>query len=271
MLELTSPATVISFLQTLFDKGLSYSTLNTARSAISTYLDLSGLEPLGKNSIVSRFMKGVFNRRPSLPRYSEIWDPCIVLNYFRANDLQDLPSVTRKCVFLLSLATCQRISTIHCIKLCDISFSKDNSSCILHISEMQKQTRPGYHNSRLHVESYQEPVVCPVVTLRNYIELTSEIRKEKEYLFVVTVPPYSRASKDTLARWQKTILNVAGVESKFKPHSVRSAATSKMFQNKVPVDVIMQSAGWSGEDTFQKFYNKPKMSASRVVTLPKFE
>jgi hypothetical protein len=31
--------------------------------------------------LIKRFMKGVFNQRPALPRYQHIWDVNIVLEY----------------------------------------------------------------------------------------------------------------------------------------------------------------------------------------------
>lgn len=42
----------------------------------------------------------------------------------------------------------------------------------------------------------------------------------------------------------------------FKPHSTRSASTSAALSKGVNIDVIFQTAGWSLEDTFAKYYNK---------------
>jgi hypothetical protein len=33
------------------------------------------------NVLFSRFMKGVFNSKPPLPRYKDIWDANIILQY----------------------------------------------------------------------------------------------------------------------------------------------------------------------------------------------
>ena len=52
----------LNFLFTLYSKGLSYSTLNTARSAISTIVKIEGSD-FGTNPVVTRFMKGVFEAR----------------------------------------------------------------------------------------------------------------------------------------------------------------------------------------------------------------
>ena len=58
----------INFLAELYDDGLSYSSISTARSALSTLMQLQDGENFGSNTLVSRFMKGVFIQRPALPR-----------------------------------------------------------------------------------------------------------------------------------------------------------------------------------------------------------
>ena len=65
----------------LYQAGSSYSTLNTARSALSITFVVSDSDTFGRHPLVSRFMKGVFETRPSLPRYGETWDVNLMLNY----------------------------------------------------------------------------------------------------------------------------------------------------------------------------------------------
>ena len=65
----------VNFLAELYEDGSGYSALNTAKSALSTTLDVikcvTDSESFGTHPLVSRFMKGVFETRPSLPRYGE--------------------------------------------------------------------------------------------------------------------------------------------------------------------------------------------------------
>ena len=50
----------------------------------------------------------------------------------------------------------------------------------------------------------------------------------------------------------------AGIDvNDFKPHSVRSASTSKAGRFGVPLQSIMRAAVWSNSCTFRTFYNKP--------------
>ncbi|CAH3032498.1 unnamed protein product [Porites lobata] len=70
---------VLEFLQELYERGLRYSCLNTARSALSSIIVLDGNVTVGNHPLVQRFLKGVFQTRPAFPRYTTTWDTSIVL------------------------------------------------------------------------------------------------------------------------------------------------------------------------------------------------
>ena len=59
----------IDFLASLYEDGLGYSAINTARSALSSVLTSPENVTFGNHPLVSRFLKGVFELKPSLPRY----------------------------------------------------------------------------------------------------------------------------------------------------------------------------------------------------------
>ena len=76
---------VLLFLHSLFEKDLSYSALNTARSAVSNIdMNSSGhpdLTPVGKHFLVCRNLKEVFNKLKPVPKYNNIWSVDTVLDY----------------------------------------------------------------------------------------------------------------------------------------------------------------------------------------------
>ena len=73
---------LFSFLTALFVKDLSHSSLNTARSALFTIVNVDGMS-IGRHPLVVRFLKGVFNPRPPVPRYNEVFDVSIVLRFLK--------------------------------------------------------------------------------------------------------------------------------------------------------------------------------------------
>ena len=76
-------ASGINFLADLYHKGLSYSALNIARSALASVIVLPGNQSFGNHPLVSRFLKGTFATRPALPKYKEVWDVNTVLEHLK--------------------------------------------------------------------------------------------------------------------------------------------------------------------------------------------
>lgn len=129
---------ILDFLATLFNSGIGYSGINTARSALSSFLMLNGQVSVGNNTLVKRFMRGIFLLKPSLPRYNFTWDVSIFLHYLQTliNDSLTLKQMTLKLCALLSLLTAQRLQSIHLIDKRNILFS--NSVVKIRIGDLAK-------------------------------------------------------------------------------------------------------------------------------------
>ena len=61
--------TVLEFLHVLWKINLGYSVLNSARGMLSSFSATEGYDS-GKHPLVCRYMKSVFNSKPSLPKRS---------------------------------------------------------------------------------------------------------------------------------------------------------------------------------------------------------
>ena len=110
---------VLSFLHSLFKSGLSYSALNTARSAVSNIgmsdSDAPSHTPVGKHFLVCRYLKGVFNKLKPVPQFKNIWSVDTVLDYlslFWPLHEINLKELTLKLVMLIALTTGQRCQTL---------------------------------------------------------------------------------------------------------------------------------------------------------------
>ena len=104
---------VLTFLSDYFDSGKSYSTVNIARSMLSTTLSMTGEgTEFGKNPLVTKLMKGIYNKKPPLPKYGSTWDPSIVLSHFnaKANGPGELSilKLARKLATLLAMTSLSR-------------------------------------------------------------------------------------------------------------------------------------------------------------------
>jgi hypothetical protein len=72
----------LDFLTSLYENSLSYSAINSARSALSAFGIVHDGVTFGSHPLI-RFMKGICNLRPPIPRYIHTWDVSIVLKELR--------------------------------------------------------------------------------------------------------------------------------------------------------------------------------------------
>ena len=130
--------------------GIGYSAINTARSALSNLITLENDMKFGEHPLVTRYMKGIFEIRPALPKYSEIWDVTVVLNYLKTFVMVTalpLKELTLKLTMLLCLTTGQRGQTIHKMEVSGIQALPDR--CRITINDKLKHTNPESIRRRL--------------------------------------------------------------------------------------------------------------------------
>ena len=225
---------------------------------MSTFLFNQSSSSIGNSPIVKRFLKGVFELRPPIPRYHFIWDVQIVLDYLKylpPNLELSLRLLTYKLVMLLALTTQQRAQTLHVISIIDIKFS--DNMVVIPIRKLIKQSSQRCYNQALYLKPYVDSSICVTKTLNQYLNVTRAIRGDCKQLFISFCKPHRAVSKDTISRWIKTVMFEAGIDTDmFKAHSTRAASTSAAKNNDVPLEHILKTAGWSNSNTFKKFYDK---------------
>ena len=250
----------LGFLMALHNKGLSYSTIGTARSALSNVIVSGECENFGTHSLVSRFMKSVFLQNKPLPKYDCTWDVAVVLKYLETlyphSDIT-LKNLTLKLVMIILLVSGQRGQTVHLMDLSSMEMA--DNTCRFHITEHIKTSKPGASAPIILIKQYPKNAkICPLRTLRDYLSRTNLLRGGASQLFISFQKPYKPVTRQTISRWVNTVMTDAGLDTtRFHPHSTRAASTSKAHKKATPIDVIMSTAGWAKASTFQKFYNKP--------------
>ena len=151
----------LEFLYQQYENGLSYSGINTARSALSTVIFLPDFGSFGNHPLVSRFLTDVFESRPSLPRYKDIWDVSVVLDYLKTLpplEELNLKDITHKTVVLVALLSGQRCQTIHAITVSGMRITNDTVD--FEIAKLLKTSKPGKHQGHLEFKSYPRTSMC---------------------------------------------------------------------------------------------------------------
>ena len=196
---------------------------------------------INKFECVGRFMKGIFNERPALPKYNTIWDVKAVLDYLQSIQNSTLFQLLCKVTMLFLLLSAQRCQTLHLIQLEDIVLLE--RQVIIHPSKVLKQTRPGAHLEPIILETYpKNEKLCIVKALHEYLHGTKDLRNSNA-LMISTIKPHEGASRSTISRWVKQVLLKAGVEKSFTSHSTRAASTSAARLRGVCLQTIIRTAG----------------------------
>nr|CAI5857874.1 unnamed protein product [Callosobruchus analis] len=257
---------VMDFLQNILDtEHCSFGTFNSHRAALSLLL----VEDVGKDRTLSRFMKGISNMRPSLPRYNYTWVPQQVLEYLRhlgENSQLSLKELSGKLATLLALLTGNRIQTIALIRVSNINESKDGIQIL--ITEKIKTSGRNRVQPCLQLPYYKNDArLCPVLNLKCYITMTQSLRDGEDFVFISHQRPYRRVTKNSISRWIKDTLRKAGINTEiFKPHSTRHAATSAALKKGVQVETILKAAGWTQANMFARFYHRRVVDQSAFAT-----
>ena len=262
---------VLDFLTTLYDSGLGYSAINTSRSALSSLGIIIDGFVIGSHPIVIRFLKGIYNLRPSMPRYVTTWDVSKVLKYLKSLSpvkYLTLKLLTFKLAMLLCLILAGRTQTLHLLSI--QGMVKRDNVYVLQFKDFLKQSRPGNSNAFVELKAYRDKQLCCITVLKEYLHRTVNLRGNNHDLFISYVKPHLSVTKTTISRWLKTVMVKSGIDiNKYTVHSIRSASASKAKFNSVPIEVIMKSVGWSSDKTFAKFYDKviePDTFQSAVLT-----
>ena len=167
---------IINFLAHLFKEGYQYRSLNYYRSAISAVHSKVDGQSVGQHPLVTRILKGVYNERPPLARYSTFWDVGVVLRYLRGlgeNKALSLQLLTLKSAMLLALTRPPRSVDLSKLDIWARSFT--STGVTFKAQHLSKQIRSSKSLADFFYPRYPEDkTIYPVVTLQAYEDRTSE-------------------------------------------------------------------------------------------------
>ena len=163
-----------------------------------------------------------------------------------------------KTVMLMALVRPCRSADLASLDLQSIRMKPEGVSISCH--GLAKQARPGKQLKDFFFPSFaQEPALCPVQALKKYCQRTKSIRQGTTgSVFIATTKPHKPVSSATIARWIKSTLSQAKIDTSiFKAHSVRCASTSAAAAEGISVPEILEAADWSSQTIFEKYYYRP--------------
>jgi hypothetical protein len=146
---------ILEYFSYLFDLGLGSSTLNTTRGALSTFgIKINGVL-VGTSPLVIRYLRGVYNLRPSVPRYSCTWDVdrvLLVLRQLSPVRSLNLKYLTLKLTMLVALTGAARTQSIHLLSVDNLK--KSSTEYVFKYDGILKQSRPSQREVFVHFIAY---------------------------------------------------------------------------------------------------------------------
>ena len=277
---------VADFLLYLFqDRKLQPSTIDGYRSAIADKLGNSPLN-ISKDENLTRLLDSFHRDRPKGRRGIPSWNLSLVLHQLTKAPFEplreaSLKHLTFKTVFLLALGSGKRRSEIHAWQHKNIRHQSDLSKVSLYPSPsfLSKNQLPkeGPDSVAPVVIPALAPTLstdkslksdrslCPVRALCYYLDRTSDLRQNKELVFVSFKKGFDKdISPATISSWikQTVILcyelsdHQAHSLHHIKDHDVRAFVASKAFQSGVSLEQILSACHWKSNNTFTQFYLK---------------
>ena len=240
-------AEFLNFLAEAFERKLKWATLRGYVPALSRYLRYVDILQ------VKRLLKGVFNLRPPVARYTAMWDVNIVLNYMEAMVTTSFKDKSMKLATLLMILSGNRVNMLTHFTLPNMFIT--DKECTFVFDEVLKSTRPSFNINPMTFKAFSDrPALCPVQLIWDYLECRNQLSGDTQF-FVTLKSPFNGAQPGTIARWVKEMLCLSGVQDgRYTAHSCRSASTSSALFRGISLSTIVRSASWKGVKTFKKHY-----------------
>lgn len=223
--------------------------------------------PIGQHPYIIRLLKGIFNSRPPRVKLVPDWDLHKVLSMLEKDPFEplkytSLKHLTMKVVFLVAITTFRRCSDLQALRLGEGSVTVTSRGLIFIRHGLSKQDRVDHFGTKIFVPTFADnKKLDPKRALGVYLKRTENFRRKDEgdelKLFLSVNKPHRPVSCQTISRWIVDTIKLAyDKDKKVKAHSTRSIGPSWALFNGASMRSILDTADWSKESTFTKFYFK---------------
>ena len=254
--------TIASFLRFLFHtKRLAPSTISTYKAAIARPVFLGWNIDVTDN-FFSELIKAFANIRPAVPYRPVRWSLDPVLNLLSEPEFCNFHIIENhlsKCIFLLALATGNRVSELHALRREPeyTQISKNMLTIVGRASFIAKNENPIHRRNPIFIKAIFDDdgtphPLCPVDATRTYIELTKNVTNGPLFISLKDVP----LSKFKCSYILCQIIKESQPNVFPHSHDIRKMATSLAFFANVDLDQICDSVGWSSSRVFRRHYLK---------------
>ena len=247
-----SVAKVADYLLWLWDsKGLSLSSVKAHRSMLSAVFRFK-LPELGEHHVLRDHLRSFAGERPRHLRVPPSWNLDVVLRYLMSSEYEPLErlslrALTKKTLFLVALATAKRVEELQALSR-QVAFRGPDMFVSYLPYFVAKTDRPDAPlprsfkvcSLRKFAGDLEEgSLLCPVRSIRAYLERTKSAVSRASSLFVSLRSPSRQISKNAVSFFLREVISGAGAVYEdmgtLRVHSIRGA----------PLRLFLCKTGWS--------------------------
>ena len=252
------------------------------RSCLGQAFQITGVLDISDNLAISAILRHFKIDCPASRFMLPKWNLSLVLNMLMHEPYEPVYSIslkhlTFKTCFLLSLASCARVSELHAISFQLLSHNPSWTKVWLqpHLHFLAKNQRSReVHEQRSFLirclcdfvgPDLPDRKLCPIRSLRMYLQKTNTRRTQHKFrsLFITLRQGRSKEiSKSAFSHWLRTVIRDAHVSAsdhqvsvaRATPHEVRAIGASLAFQRSLSLANIMSTCMWRSNSCFTSFY-----------------
>ena len=230
------------------------------------------LPDLSTSSVIRDLLRSFYIQRPIRRVTAPNWDLDIVLRALRSPPFEPLGSasfrdLTKKTLFLLSLATARRIGEIQALSAKVAKLGDDLSLSYLpgFVAKTETEHNPIPRSFLLKSladfagDLEEDKLLCPVRALSLYLDATRDLSPRPANLFVSPRCRQKAISKNALSYFLRETISGAGAlregeGQSLRAHSIRGISTSLIFKKNWSTKQVLQAATWRSTSVFSSFY-----------------
>ena len=262
---------IINFFNSLIDRNLAYQTILNYWSALSKPVEILFHKQLSAEKSLNDLLKYVKSHHIKKSQNFVPWSMDKTLLMLENPPVEYINNlfICQKAFFLCLLADPRRIAEVRALTISKSSFSNESILLWTHSGFLPKNATAFYCPQEIVIPSFPEnPALCPVRNLNNYIEFTENLannlnKRRPDLLWVdLNLKPITLK---LCREWFRTIIFAAdpsAVLANTKFHSIRGSVASALDYKGCTIKQILQQLNWKCNSTYQKFYARLDLQAN---------
>ena len=244
----------------LAEKGKSVTppTVNNYKASIlSVWKVCSEAVVASQSEVIKMMLKSMTLKTPIKAKYQDTWDLDLLISYVAKLAESNKPlDVRDTLILLLRILNLRRCGDCH-----NILFDKVDEEAQTFVqlrrkrdkNVTEKETAPIYYQTCEH-----RPIVCLKRAFRRYFEMFRPLKSEDARRLFLGMNG-KEITAATIRSRSQFHMKQAGVPERFRAHSIRMAAASKMLDRGLSIEEVMKIGDWTSIHVFLVFYHRSRV------------